>query len=120
MNDHPAGQAIPLQPMAAYVTCCPPGEPFRAREQHLVYLHPFKRVKLTIEATPEMCYGLQREEALGDAGVFGAEADSQEFATTLIESLSCHLSLGNLEHLKLAIDAEIESHRRSDLAHPKS
>jgi hypothetical protein len=72
---------------------------WRERETHELFVQPSVRVRLAIDATPDVGYGLWRHEALAEAGIFASDADSLAFAERLNATLGEHLSTRNLEHL---------------------
>ncbi|MFK4705733.1 hypothetical protein ABIC83_002572 [Roseateles asaccharophilus] len=98
-----------LADLAGYVAARPPREPFAPRgEAGVVYLHPFERLLLSFERTPDLGYGLSRSDALGEQGVCCAAVDSKNFADGLFKLLAPHLSVRNLKDLVAAAATELE------------
>jgi len=69
------------------------------RESHVLFIQPAVRVRLAIDRTPDVGYGLWRDEKLAEAGIFASDADSLAFAERLNATLGEHLSIRNLEHI---------------------
>ncbi len=80
----------------------------------VIHLHPHVKFTIRIEIANDIAYGLDRDDALAELGVFGSELDSQNFAQSLLESIQDHLSIRNLKHLSDVFEkalAEEEAHR---------
>lgn len=72
---------------------------WRERESHELYLTPATRVRIAVDRTPDVGYGLWRQDQLAEAGIFACDADSLAFAERLNATLGEHLSIRNLEHI---------------------
>lgn len=93
----------PLLDLNQFANDYPPrdhGEgPWRERESHELYLTPATRVRIAVDRTSDVGYGLWRQEQLAEAGIFACDADSLAFAERLNATLGEHLSIRNLEHI---------------------
>lgn len=72
---------------------------WREKESHELFLQPGVRVRLHIDHTPDIGYGLWRDDKLGEAGIHAADEDSKAFAERLEATLGDHFSIRNLQHL---------------------
>ncbi len=92
-----------LLPLDQFVKDHPPRDEgdgaWRERETYTLYLQPAVRVRLAVDRATDVGYGLWRDEALADAGVYAAEADSLAFAQQLNATLGENLSLRNLRDI---------------------
>ncbi len=89
---------------------------WRERETHTLYLQPAVRVRLAVDRATDVGYGLWRDEALADAGVYAAEADSLAFAQQLNATLGESLSLRNLRDIVQVFSQALqdgEAHRQA-------
>lgn len=105
--------------MAAYVEKHPPSEPFVQRRESVVYMHPFARLRIGLERTSDIGYGLWREDHLAEHQICGAQIDSKAFADGLVEALADHMSIRNLRDLLASVQAELcaqEASRRASMA----
>lgn len=69
------------------------------RERHVLFLRAGTRVRITVDQTQDVGYGLWRHEELAQAGIYSGDADSLAFAEQLNATLGQQLSIRNLEHL---------------------
>jgi hypothetical protein len=93
----------PLLDLNQFATDYPPRDhgdgSWREREAHELYVKPSTRIRLAIDRTSDVGYGLWRDEKLAEAGIFACDADSLAFAERLNATLGQHLSIRNLEHI---------------------
>lgn len=106
--------------ISSFVQAYPPGEPYAMRATQVVYLSPHSRFRVIREQTPDIGYGLYRDEALADVGISAADLDARAFAEGLFEALaddlSCHIlrELATVFQAKSAEwDAALEARRKS-------
>lgn len=112
-----AAEAADLLALPAFVAAHPPRAPFVViGDPAAVYLHPFERLILTLERTPDTGYGLWRSDALGERDICCAAVDSKAFADELVQSLAPHLSIRNLKDLVAATSAELDQRERQRAA----
>jgi hypothetical protein len=93
-----------LKDMALWSAANPPLEGWRNDWGHdaapkVVHLHPHVKFTIHVESARDMAYGLDRDDALAELGVFGSELDSRNFAQSLLKCIEDHLSIRNLKHL---------------------
>lgn len=101
----------PLLDLNQYTKDHPPRDEgegaWREKERHELFLHPGVRVRLAIDQSVELGYGLWRDEQLAEAGIFASDADSLAFAQRLNATLGEHLSIRNLQHILEVLGAEL-------------
>lgn len=88
---------------------------WRERETHELFTKPATRVRLAIDSTPDIGYGLWRDEKLAEAGIFAGDADSLAFAERMNATLGEHLSIRNLEHLVQVFARELATRQAERL-----
>lgn len=103
----------PLLDLADFTQAHPPQDQgegaWRETARHELHLRPGLRVRLTVDQAAEIGYGLWRDEALADAGLYAAEYDSLSFAQQLTAALVPQLSRQDLQHLVAVLSQAMEA-----------
>lgn len=103
----------PLLNLSQFVQDHPPRDygagQWQERENHEMFLRPGTRVRIAVDHTADIGFGLWRNDKLAEAGISANDVDSLAFAEQLNATLGQQLSSRNLEHLIQVFARELAS-----------